>query len=237
MIIMNKTLYLSIAVVSVVLGLMVAFQFRSAGRVDSGVPFDRVQLLTTELRQIEKENDTLATEASDLEAKLSKAEKGSPEAFQAVQDELVKVRQAAGLTSMQGPGVEVTIAPIKKGDSAGDNLFTVRDEDLLRVVNELRAAGAEALSINGQRIISTSEIRLAGAFIDVNLTRLSPPYVVSAIGPAGQLESSLLIQGGLVDTMQEWGIAVTVVKKDKIIVPAYSRSINLEYAKPHKEAR
>lgn len=234
---MNKTLYFSIGLVSVVLGLMVAFQFRTVGRVDSGVPFDRAQLLTTELKQIEKETTTLLTEANDLENKLAQAEKGRPEASQAVQDELLKVRQLAGFTKLKGPGVEVNIAPVQKGDQKiGDNLFTVRDEDLLKVVNELRAGGAEALAINGQRIISTSEIRLAGAFVDVNLTRISPPYLVVAIGPPDQLESSLLIKGGLVDTMQDWGVAVQVTRKEQITVPAYSHRINLEYAKPLKEA-
>ncbi len=235
---MNKTLYISIAVVSVVLGLMVAFQFRTAGRVDSGVPIDRVQLLTTELKQIEKDYTTLLIEANDLESKLAQAEKGRPEASQAVQKELQKVRQIAGMTELEGPGVEVTLAPIKKEDlQAGENLFTVRDEDLLRVVNELRGAGAEALAINGQRIISNSEIRLAGTFIDVNLTRISPPYSVLAIGVPDQLESALLIKGGLVDTMRNWGVAVNVAKKETLTVPAYKHRIHIEYAKPLKEEK
>lgn len=234
---MNKTLYASILLVSVILGFMVAFQFRTAGRVDSGVPIDRVQLLTTELKQLDKEYSTLLEEANDLEQKLSKAEEGRPQASQAVQEELQKVRQLAGLTKMQGPGVEVNLAPITSGENeTGENLFTVRDEDLLRVINELRAAGAEALAINGQRIISTSEIRLAGAFIDVNLTRISAPYSILAIGAPGQLESALIIKGGLVDTMDDWGVAVTVNKKEVITVPAYTHRINLEYAKPLKEA-
>lgn len=234
--IMNRALVISILLVSVAMGLMMAFQFRTTGRVDSGVPYDRVQLLTSELRQIEKEYGTLLLEVNDLEGKLAKAEKGRPEASQAVHEELNKVRQLAGMTELQGPGVEVQITPMNKGDR-GENLFTVRDEDLLRVVNELRASGAEAFAINGQRIISTTEIRLAGSFIDVNLTRISPPYKVTAIGSPGQLESGLLIKGGLVDTMQDWGIAIDVVKQEQVIVPAFTHKINLEHAKPLKEAR
>ncbi len=234
---MNKTLYVSITLVSLIMGLMIALQFRTAGRVDSGVPYDRVQLLTTELKQLEKEYANLLIEASDLEEKVAKAEKGRPEASQAVFDELIKVRQLAGMTKLEGPGVEVDLAPIRREPEQGDNLFTVRDEDLLRVVNELRASGAEALAINGQRIISTSEIRLAGSFIDINLTRISPPYSVLAIGSADQLESGLLIKGGLVDTMRDWGVSVTVTKKPSLVIPAYNHRIHLEYAKPLKEAQ
>lgn len=234
---MNKTLYISITLVAFILGLMMAFQFRTAGRVDSGVPYDRAQLLTTELKQLEREYADLLAEANDLEAKLTQAEKGRPEASQAVLDELIKVRQLAGMTKLQGPGVEVNLEPIQREDELGDNLFNVRDEDLLRVVNELRASGAEALAINGQRIISNSEIRLAGSFIDINLTRISPPYSVLAIGPADQLESGLLIKGGLVDTMRDWGISVTVIKHASLVIPAYNHPIHLEYAKPLKEAQ
>ncbi|GAB6158884.1 DUF881 domain-containing protein [Desulfotomaculum varum] len=235
---MNKTLYVSIVLVSIVLGMMVAFQFRTTGRIDAGVPIDRVQLLTTELKQIEKEYNTLLMEANDLENKLAQAAKGRPEASQAVHNELQKVRQLAGMTKITGPGVEVTLEPVKKEDQQGGaNLFTVRDEDLLRVVNELRAAGAEGLSINDERIISTSEIRLAGSFIDVNLTRISPPYHVRAIGSPDQLESALLIKGGLVDTMRDWGVAVTVTKKQLLTLPAYNHPINIEYARPLKEEK
>lgn len=233
---MNKTLYASIGVVSVILGLMVALQFRTAGRVDSGVPMDRVQILTSESKQLEKEYATLLMEANDLESKLEKAEKGAPEASQAVLDEVAKARQIAGLTQLEGSGVEVTLAPLKKdGQEQAENLFTVRDEDLLRVVNELRAAGAEALAINGQRITTTSEIRLAGSFIDVNLTRITPPYSVLAIGAPDQLESALIIKGGLVDTMQDWGVSVQVTKKQLLTIPAYTHRVHFEYATPLKE--
>lgn len=235
---MNRTLYISIAVVSVILGMMVALQFKTAGRVDSGVPMDRVQLLTTELKQLDKEYGTLLIEANDLEHKLAQAAKGRPEASQALFEELNKVRELAGMTKLTGPGVEVTLAPIERDSSISeDNLFTVRDEDLLRVVNELRAAGAEALAINGQRITSTSEIRLAGSFVDVNLTRIAPPYSVLAIGAPGQLESALLIKGGLVDTMQDWGVSVKVMKKEAITVPAFAHRVRFEYAKPIKEEK
>lgn len=234
---MNKTLYASILLVSVILGFMVAFQFRTASRVDSGVPIDRLQILTTELQQLDKEYSTLLQEAHDLEQKLTQAGQGRPQASQAVLEELLKVRQLAGMTKMQGPGVEVNIAPMTEGENqTGENLFAVRDENLLLVINELRAAGAEALAINGQRVISTSEIRLAGAFIDVNLTRISAPYSILAIGAPDQLESALIIKGGLVDTMGYSGIDVTINKRETIIVPAYTHRINLEYAKPLKEA-
>ncbi len=234
---MKKTLYFSIGLVSLVLGLMIALQFRTVGQVDSAVPSDRAQLLTNQLKEIEKETVTLLIEANDLENKLTRAEKGQNEASEAVLEELQKVRQIAGFTQLKGSGVEVYIAPVQRaGQHNENNWYVVSDEDLLlRVVNELRAAGAEALSINGQRIISTSEIRLAGSFIDVNLTRISPPYTIMAIGAPDQLESSLLIKGGLVDSIRDW--EVTVTKQEELLLPAYKHNVKLEYAKPLKEAK
>ncbi len=234
---MNRALYLSIGFVSVILGLMIAFQFRTVEQVDAGVSSDRAQLLTNQLKEIEKEMVALQSETNDLENKLAKAAKGRPEASEAVLEELQKNHQIAGFTELKGPGLEVRIAPVQKeGQHNGSSLFIVSDEDLLlRVVNELRAAGAEALSINSQRIISTSEIRLAGSFINVNLTRISPPYSVLAIGIPDQLESSLLIKGGLVDTTKDWDISVT--KQGELLLPAYKHRIKLEYAKPLREAK
>lgn len=233
---MNKTMYISITMVSLVLGLMVAFQFRTAGQVDSGVPIAREQLLTTELQQLDKGIALLQSESKDLENKLNLAGEGKFQASQAVQDEIAKTRQQAGLLAMTGPGVVVTMVSTNRSSKPGAQpLFNIRDEDLLRAVNELRAAGAEALSVNGQRVVSTTEIRQAGSFIDVNLNRISSPYQINAIGDPNKLESALEIKGGLVDTLQEWGTKVSVQQSKQVQVPAYTGQVSFQYAKPVKE--
>lgn len=230
---MNKSIYASITLVAMVLGLLMAFQFRTTSSIDRGVPYDRVQELTIEKKQVERDLNHLQEEIADLTAKLEEAGKGHTGATGALESELAKIRLYAGLTPVEGPGVEVILDnPPELARPGGiSSLYTVKDDDLLKVINDLRGAGAEAMAINGQRIMATSEIRLAGSHINVNLTRLSPPYVVTAVGNPGTLKSSLEIKGGLVEYLNDLGIVVKVEPKDKVLVPAYSGALRFEYAR------
>ena len=231
---MKREVYVSIVLVAVALGLLMAFQFRAASSTDKGVPYDRLQELTIEKKQLERDIEQLKEEAADLTDKLEEAGKGYEEAVLALEKELSKVRLYAGLVPVCGPGVEVILDNPPAGSAAkGVPLLSyVRDEDLLKVVNELRGAGAEAISVNGQRILATSEIRQAGGHINVNTVRLSPPYTVAAIGNPSKLKSSLEIKGGLVDYLSDLGIVVKVQERDEAVVPAYSGPLRFDYARP-----
>ncbi len=224
--------YLSLSLVAMILGVLLVFQFRVVRYIEQGVSLGRVQELTVELRQLEKEKLKLAAEASDLSAKLQQAGQGQAEAEKALEGELEKARLLAGLVPVTGPGVEVTLDNPPANRGWATSLYVIRDEDLLRVVNELRGAGAEAISINGQRIVATSEIRWAAPFINVNLTRLVPPYHILAIGNPGNLRSALEIPGGLVEYLQELGVQVKIQAHDRLTVPGYNRPLEFRYAKP-----
>ena len=93
-------------------------------------------------------------------------------------------------------------------NSDNTNLYIIHDEDILKVINELRAAGAEAISLNDQRLISTSEIRCAGPTISVNNTRVAAPFVIKAIGNAKSMEDAIKMRGGVAETLSVWGIQV-----------------------------
>lgn len=224
---LNKTTYFSISMVAVVMGLMMAFQFRANSSINQAVPLDRVQELTIEKKQVERDLNQLREESFDLKFKLDEAGKSHTAATDALESELFKNKLYGGLVPVEGEGVEVLL------ENRPDNSFyNIKDDDLLKVLNELRGAGAEAIAINGQRILATSEVRLAGSHINVNLTRLSPPYRVVAIGPSGTLKSSLELRGGLTEYLNDLGVAVTVQSKDRVLVPAYTGLLHFDYAKP-----
>lgn len=227
-------MYISITVVALVLGLMLAFQFRTNRSIEQGIPIGRAQEMNNELRQLEKDREKMQNEIADLNNKLSQVNNGQTQALQAIQDELKKARLNAGVVAMKGPGIEVTLdnPPQSKKNGEGAGLFIVRDEDLLRVVNELRGAGAEAISINGQRVIATSEIRLAGSFININLNRIVPPYRIMAIGKSDNLRSALEISGGLAEYLRDLGIQIKIQAHDSLIVPAFTGKLDFHYAKP-----
>lgn len=226
---MKKSIYASIITVSLIMGLVMSFQFRTSS-IDSGIPTERYQELTIEKKQVETDLASLEEEVADLTAKIEEARKGRTEAAGVIESELNKVKLYAGLTPLVGPGVEIVMENPPQTYS-GMGFYNIRDEDLLKVINDLRGAGAEAISINDQRILATSEVRQAGNHINVNLTRLSPPYRITAIGNPGTLKSSLEIKGGLVEYLAANGTIVEVRQSDNVQVPAYSGPLRFDYAK------
>lgn len=231
---MNKrSMYISISVITMILGIMLAVQFRTTRYVEQGVPADRAREIMAELSKLEKDNQKLDREIADLSYKLEQAKKGHTQAQAAIMDELKKSRMTAGLITVTGPGIEVLLdnppSPLRRG-----GISIIRDEDLLKVANDLRGAGAEAISINGHRMISTSEIRQAGSFININLDRTEPPFHILAIGNPEKLKSSMEISGGLADYFRDLGIVVKVQTLNSVTVPGYVKNIRYDYAKAVK---
>ena len=116
-------------------------------------------------------------------------------------------------------------------ESLYDSLL-IHDNDLLSVINELRSAGAEAISLNGERILATSEVRCTGAVVTVNGRRYAAPYVVFAIGDPDTLYSALTMRNGVVDVLSQWGITVKVTASDQLLIPKYNGTVEYQYAKP-----
>ncbi len=219
----KTSMYVSIMLVAAVLGLMLSVQFRAVNRASSGISIDRAQELTAELKQINHEEGELSKEINDLTFKLNQVKQGQAEAVTALQSELNKVRMSAGLITVSGPGIELVL---DKPDNTEDSeippeLMVIQDEYLLSALNELWGAGAEAISINGQRIIATTEIRQAGSFININLNRVVPPYQILAIGNPQELMNTLEMTGGLQEYWRDLGIKVSIEKHEDLTLPAY----------------
>ena len=221
---------LSIACVCMVLGLMLSVQFRSTQDIRASLPFQRVEELSARLHQMEAENKELEAELRDLKG-MSGSEKNEK-----IADD---VMMFAGMTALEGPGIILIIddsGKIAKKDN-DPNLYLVHDEDILKVVNELRAAGAEAISINDQRLTANSEIRCAGPTISVNNVRSAPPFEIRAIGDKDNLINAINMRGGVADSLKVWGIKLDIQPSDNVWIPAYKASSKYKLATPStKEA-
>lgn len=214
---------LSIACVSLVLGLMLSVQFRSTQDIRATLPFQRVEELSSRLHEVEAENKKLESELMDLRG-MSGAEKSEK-----INDDIMMF---AGMTALEGPGIILTIddsGKIAKKEN-DPNLYLVHDEDILKVVNELRAAGAEAISINGQRLTANSEIRCAGPTISVNNVRSAPPFEIKAIGEKDNLINAINMRGGVADSLKVWGIKLDIQPSDNVWIPAYKASSKYKFA-------
>jgi uncharacterized protein YlxW (UPF0749 family) len=218
-----------------VLGVMLAVQIKVQHDIRGPLTFGRSEEISVMLQQTENERNLLRQEVATLREQLTKAAEGQQSA-QALQDALLRSEMMAGATAVKGPGVKLVLDDSKTPRQQGEdpNLFVLHDDDLLKVVNELRAAGAEAVSINGQRLVARSEIRCAGPTISINNTRTAPPVEILAIGDPATLESALRMRGGVLDQLGFWKIDIKLSKVQELTIPAYNGPLQFVYAKPAK---
>lgn len=131
----------------------------------------------------------------------------------------------AGTTDVQGEGIIITLYDGNTSDSL------VHDSDLLTVINELRVAGAEAICVNENRIITTSAIRCVGSVVQVNYQKVAAPFVIKAIGNAQYLESAMTIKNGVIDVLNGYGLKVTLTRESNIAIPKYQGALTFNFAK------
>ncbi len=216
-----------LAFVFMVLGFMISVQFKTTERQKT-IHFERVEDLSERLKTVETEKAQLEEELASLR------ENGSTGLMDS---ELERISILAGTTAVEGQGIEIVLddsaIPVTAGENP--NLYIIHDEDLLRVLNELRAAGAEAISLNDQRILSISEVRCAGPTVSVNNVRSAPPYNIKAIGNSKNLVSALRLRGGVIETFEFWGIQTKITTSDNIHIPAFKGLKSFEYARSVEE--
>jgi len=219
---------LSIAFVCMFLGVVLAVQFRTQVLFENQVVNQREEDLVTSLKQSEESRKSLEDELAKLK-KLVEDETTGADVI--LQEEMVVTRIAAGIIPAEGEGIIITMRdsnrPVQSGDDP--NAYLIHDTDLLKVVNELKASGAECISVNEQRITAMSEIRCAGPTILVNRVRLAPPYIIKATGDGETLTNGLKMPGGIVETLQYWGIMVEIKKSQKILIPAFKGSFEYKH--------
>lgn len=226
------------AFVLMALGFLVVIQAR-AGRslgTQPEVPTRNIYAMATLLREEREARAELEKEVArlrlDLEAYQRAASEG--QSVTAVMSaELERLRLALGLKAMEGPGVTVAMRDAATRP-AGANPAVVTYQDIVGVVNELWAAGAEVVAVNAQRVSATTGFGQVGGTVVVNLQRLTAPFVISALGDPATLEGALAIRGGLVDAMKAIGLNIAVTRHARLVVPASSGPGPFEHARPVK---
>lgn len=225
----SKNIYWSVALVSIVLGVILSIQFRITRDIQHNEVIRRTQELAEQVAQMKKERDVLQVQLSRMRDQLENLSTG-PRASQ-IKEEMDIAMIFAGITELTGSGVEVTLkdSNVSKKLTDDPNLYIIHDEDVLQVVNEIKAAGAEAVAINGQRVIATTGISCSGPTIRINKKALVPPFIITAIGSPETIEGALKMRGGVTDYLQFLGIQVSVKKLEQLAIPAYTGSIKSDY--------
>lgn len=171
-------------------------------------------------KELEKERQNSTQNNSNLEQKEEQIKQGN---------------KMIGMTEVTGSGVIVTLSDGKKDPATVLNAsdLIVHDADVLSVINELKNAGAEAISINDQRIVPTTSISCGGNIIDINGEKVGAPFEIKAIGLPEQL-AALSRQGGYLEILKEASVGVELKKSNHITIPKYTGVITYKYAQTVK---
>ncbi|MGA5573146.1 DUF881 domain-containing protein [Streptomyces pseudogriseolus] len=207
------------------LGFGLAVQVASTSDTDSALRGARQEDLVRILDELDDRTERLEDEKQGLEKQREELENSSDQAEEARRQTIEKERQLgvlAGTVAAQGPGIEMTIE---------DTKGTVESDMLLDAIQELRAAGAEAIQVNGVRVVAGTYLSDADGGVSVDGNKIKSPYRFKVIGKPQDLEPALNIPGGVVQTLEKEQATVTVERSDKIVVDALRAPKRPDYAR------
>lgn len=224
-----KSWQVGIGVVAMVLSIIVVFQLRTEDQIGRNLPTRRVnelsQIFKSQTMQIKK----YEREIQDLRKQLNDYDKDR---------EIVRLKVAAGMLPLTGKGLRIVLGDsTKKLKDYDDPVFYIVHYDQLELtINELWAAGAEAIAVNGYRLGNTSGFSCAGTTILIDTKRLAPPYIIETIGDPKNLQQALLMPGGFIENqILSFNLQFEIQPVDELRIPAYKGGISFEYAKPVEE--
>jgi len=241
-----------VTVLSVVLGGLLALSLKEQDRFRrEQLPTTRIPILAAKYADL---RDTVADQTkqiADLRANLAKYQQAAADESKSAKllsADLQKANVLSGLVALTGPGVIITLRDSeKKRPNPAEfspeeyqellKAYLIHDQDIQAVLNELRAAGAEAIAVNNQRVTATTAVRCNGPTVLVNNIPTNPPVRITAIGDSDTLLNGLKMPGGVQEAYTLTGdpMMFSVEKVKNQTIPAFTGATPLRYAKPASE--
>lgn len=225
-------LTITAGLITLVLSTSIFIQFRT---IDESKELDieamRADELKTQIASYKSKYEETMEQYLNNQNKINEyntAINDNKETTEILDKELEQAKTSLGLTDVVGNGVVITLTDTK------DALYTYTADDLISLINELKYAGAEAISINDNRIINLTDIVLVndGLIVMYGDTRLSSPYTIKAIGDSKYLMSTLSMKNsGYIDQTEANGMKIDVEQKNNIEIKAYGKNIESRYIK------
>lgn len=237
----NNEATLFVFIASIIIGLLISLTF------NFNYSSNRIILDSKQYEDAYNEKNKLTNDISNLmdqyNVLYSKAQKYKNEiqdtsgVLDGIEDELYQSKLVLGTTAVEGEGIEIMLKD--QNFKSSDNLTQqemkaglVHDFDLINVVNDLRNAGAEAISINGQRVIQSTEILCGGPYVYINGVKVLGPFHISAIGNKSVLKEYMMMDQNYLKMLIQRKINVSVSESSKVQIPAYDGKIKKKYLKP-----
>ena len=241
---------ISLTAVCFLFGGLMAMQLRaietaSVNRAEKEQTLQKQQALVAEMKtRLTDEAEQRQDLQTRLDAAIAKIKSGNTLSQQQIikmKGDLQKMQLIAGLTPVTGPGIVIKLSDNKEVADAGalPGSFApgiVHDFDVLQVVNELRSAKAEAISVNDTRVTAYTPIRCVGPTILINWDPAAAPFIIKAIGDPDRLASAVSMPNGIVENLRNNTLGVKVSKSDKLELPAADGVPTMDVAKENVKA-
>lgn len=239
----NNEASLFVFIASIIIGILISLN------INFNRTYNRVFLSTKQYQDAYNLRNRLRNDISDLQDKYDELStkllkydysgKNKASIIQEVQNDLDKNKMILGELDVEGQGVKITLNDASNDffDDAVDlNVLDkiVHNFDIVYVINDLRSAGAEAISINGQRVIDRTEVYCSGPFLRVNGVKISAPFYIYAIGNKSVLNNFMLSDANYLKYLMSRQIFVNVEEMDNIKIQAYTNIISDDFIKEAK---
>ncbi len=220
---------ITIGLMCLILTALIFMQVKTISQTNiSELEIMRESELKTEITTLKTKHDEVVAKIKENNEKILEYENASikgEEASELLQKELKETEDLLGKNSVTGEGIVITMS------NTGTTIISA--SDLLELVNILRDAGAEAISINEHRIVYDSYISyVSGSFITIKGERVVAPFTIKAIGNTTYLESAVAQKKyGYIDTKISEGKEINLERQNNITIAAHNKSLEYEYVK------
>ena len=228
----NVKVAISLTVVAFLFGALLAVQLR-ASQTMHAKRAEKAQTYEAETIKLKATQEQLTVEAKNrailqlklaaLQDKLKKGQVISTEQLDSLNAQIKKLQVAAGLATVSGKGIVIKLSDDPNAAKEGVGAFLpglVHDYDVLQVVNELRAAKADAISVNKTRITGYTPIRCVGPVIYINWEPVAAPFIIEAIGDPQVLSSAMKMPGGILDNLKNQELGVKIWTSNSLTLSA-----------------
>ena len=221
------TIMISIGLTAVIFATVMFAQFKTVEQTNiTEIEAMRESELRTELSSWKAKYDEINLKYEEISKKVEEYKqqmKDNVDATALIKNDIAENEKYIGYSDVEGEGIVITLEDNSKKEITSD--------DLLNLVNQLKLAGAEAISINDERVVNPTDITIVnGAFVFVNGKRLSSPYTVKVIGNQKYLDSAISIKYGYIDEITANGKTISYVPVKSVKINKYKGDLSMKYA-------
>lgn len=221
------TITISIGLTAVIFATVMFAQFKTVEQTNiTEIEAMRESELRTELSSWKAKYDEINLKYEEISKKVEEYKqqmKDNVDATALIKNDIAENEKYIGYSDVEGEGIVITLEDNSKKE--------ITSVDLLNLVNQLKLAGAEAISINDERIVNTTDITTVnGALVLVNGKRLTSPYVVKVIGNQKYLDSAISIKYGYIDEITANGKTISYVPVKSVKISKYTGNLSMKYA-------